>query len=154
MTTWVVRGGDDGQHEAGFIRTGAIHLTWERLDVDLTALTSRAAIGSLLRGRSDRSPESLAHYVGMAHAFVNEMREGDVVVLPRKRSDVVRIGQLTGPYEYDAKRDPAFRHRREVAWDAADTPLSALGQEQVAAIRNTPRQNFKLAGGDPRQAGT
>lgn len=152
MTTWIVRGGNKGQHEAEFLRSGAVYLTWTRLDVDLTPLTTREALYSLLRGRSSSSPRSVAQYAGMAHAFVNEMREGDTVVLPRKRQKVVRLGKVVGGYQYDARREPDFRHRRAVAWDESETPRSSLTREQIAAIRNTPRQNFKLSGGDPRQA--
>lgn len=57
------------------------------------------------------------------------MKPGDWVVLPRKETALIAVGEITGPYEYDSKAVEPYRHRRAVKWMNKEVPRSSFGQD-------------------------
>jgi restriction system protein len=56
------------------------------------------------------------------------MKEGDIVVLPRKITSQVALGKVTGPYKY-MKVGSEFRHTRSVKWIRPDVARSTFSQD-------------------------
>ena len=56
------------------------------------------------------------------------MQEGNLVVLPRKRTSQIAIGRVTGPYRY-AEVHTALRHTRSVEWVRPDIPRATFEQD-------------------------
>lgn len=78
-----------------------------------------------LPGRKTRAVGNLA---GQLWAFALAMKEGDLVVLPRKLTSQIALGRVKGPYRYQ-KIGESFRHTREVDWIRPDVPRTAFEQD-------------------------
>ena len=73
-------------------------------------------------------PAALSNFARQLRAFVHDMQEGDIVVLPRKLTPQIAIGWVTGPYRY-AQVNTAFRHTRPVEWVRPDVPRVTFEQD-------------------------
>ena len=56
------------------------------------------------------------------------MKEGDIVVLPRKLTSQIALGRVKGPYQY-LKIGEEFRHVRPVEWIRPDIPRTTFEQD-------------------------
>ena len=63
----------------------------------------------------EAKPRAAGNFAGQLWAFAVAMKEGDLVVLPRKLTSQIAVGRVTGPYKY-AKVDGVYRHVRPVRW--------------------------------------
>ena len=54
------------------------------------------------------------NYGAQLNQFAHAIRDGDFVVLPRKVTNGVAIGEVTGDYVYDA--DDPYKHSRPLKW--------------------------------------
>ena len=117
MTVWVVRGGKDGGFEEEFIRQNLAGIDYG---------LRQSALGF-------DSRESLGHFTPDRHAasqiwnFTHEIRVGDMVVLPRKRTRVIRVGRVSGDYVYREGLEPP--HVRAVEWENLEIPRSDFDQD-------------------------
>ena len=73
-------------------------------------------------------PRALGNFAGQLWAFALAMQEDDFVVLHRKLTSQIAIGQVTGPYRYD-QVNTAFRHTRPVEWLRPDVPRATFEQD-------------------------
>ncbi|MBP1928931.1 restriction system protein [Methanolinea mesophila] len=63
----------------------------------------------------DLKPRTIGNFAGQLGNFAIAMKEGDIVVLPRKLTSQVALGKVIGPYRY-LKIDNEYRHTRAVKW--------------------------------------
>jgi len=68
------------------------------------------------------------NYAGQLWSFVVDMKEGDIVVLPRKHTSQIALGEVTGPYKYKKVEDKLC-HTRAVKWIRPNVPRTAFGQD-------------------------
>lgn len=136
MTVWVVRGGRGGEHEQKFLDDNAIYLTWGRYDPDLSRLSTRDELRESLRAHVAPGVKEgkLINHSGQHHAFVNRMRPGDMVLLPRKHKASIAVGEVEGPYEYDPAAQPGYYHKRRVKWIETDVPRTAFDRDLLSSI--------------------
>ena len=76
----------------------------------------------------DRKPRAVGNFAGQLGAFALAMREGDIVVLPRKLTSQIAIGRVTGPYRYQHVNTES-RHTRPVQWLQPDLPRTTFEQD-------------------------
>lgn len=116
---------------------------WDWLP-DLNGL-SPAEIRDQLAGHSDYAGSragNLTKHANEIHLFVNEVDEGDLVVMPLgPPSDGVAIGRVLGPYEYRQSTLNPLRHVLPAEWLAHDLPRSRLSDQAQAELsaRSTVR---------------
>ena len=79
-------------------------------------------------GMPGGKPNALVNFARQLSAFACTMKEGDVVVLPRKLTSQIAIGRVTGPYRYD-KVNSTFRHTRPVEWLRPEVPRTTFEQD-------------------------
>ena len=72
----------------------------------------------------DAKPLSLSIHVGQMWRFVREIREGDLVILPRKRTSQIAIVRVTGPYRYT--QGSTGVHTRSVEWLKPEIPRATF----------------------------
>jgi len=129
---WLVRGGSHGEYERRFLDDNRVYLTWSAglQEHDLSGARDHDAVRAVVEESYPGEPaKRIINWTGQIWAFVVPMKPGDWVVLPRKETALVAIGEITGPYEYDPKAAEPYRHRRAVAWLNKDVPRSAFGQD-------------------------
>jgi restriction system protein len=113
MTLWLARAGQHGEHEAKFLNTGKIYLTWSGLRRDLSQLATKQALQQVLRETyPDAGKGRIINHSGQIWTFTHEMRPGDWVVVPSKRKPAIHIAEITGPYEFDPTADAPYFHSR------------------------------------------
>ena len=66
-------------------------------------------------------------------AFAVAMKQGDLVVLPRKLTPQIAIGRVTGPYEYRQLGDSSH-HVRAVKWLQTDLPRTVFEQDLLYSL--------------------
>ena len=131
---WIIRAGEDGSRADELVRAGVVGLEYP--DVGDGRRLDRYDVTERLKARGWTSPETRAE---LFSSFVNQVRVGDLVVMPdTARRDVV-IGRVDGDYEY-APEHGDLRHRRFVTW------LARHGTDQLPeAHRDVTRQRAVLA---------
>ena len=73
-------------------------------------------------------PRAIGNRAGQLWAFAVAMKEGDLVVMPRKLTSQLAIGSVTGPYCYQ-KVGNELRHTRPVRWDRPDVLRTTFEQD-------------------------
>ncbi|MFD4987875.1 CBS domain-containing protein [Streptomyces sp. NPDC058374] len=122
---WTVRGGRSGEWEHIALSEGLSILGWERLG-DLSGCSSADDIGEMLSEAYPwESDGTIDSWKRQLWRFIS-MDIGDYVVMPRKQQPVVAIGELTGPYEFQADEPRGFRHVRRVDWKCPSVPRSTI----------------------------
>jgi restriction system protein len=116
MTFWGVRAGKHGEDEQ-FALNNSVAVYGERefgeLPSDFTRQDLRRAFDQLHGSAGEMTRRIWADQLWN---LAREMREGDLVALPRKGTGTVAFGDVSGPYRYDPEAPPSARHQRPVNW--------------------------------------
>lgn len=136
MALWLARSGKYGEHESRFLDTNAIYLTWRGLEeVDLTAAADYEAVKAVMvRQYPGEPPRRVGNWTGQVWAFTVAMKPGDLVLVPSKAAATVAVGEITGPYRYEAGGEAIYRHVRSVRWLNTAVPRSAFDQDLLYSM--------------------
>ena len=131
MSLWLVRAGKYSEHESRFMEDGRIYLTWEGLtESDLGPIKDYDGIKKLLIEKYPGEPtRRIGNWSGQIWAFALAMKPGDWVVVPRKASSSIAIGEIKSGYTFDPAADEMYRHYRTVKWLNTNVPRSAFDQD-------------------------
>ncbi|EKT76868.1 ATPase [Rhodococcus opacus M213] len=93
---------------------GAVRVGWDEMsDLQVVAAT-RDAFRSAVASAYPDEQSSNAASAGTLYRFVHEIAEGDIIVSPNRADRTLRIGRVSGPYEYRA--GTPYHHWRPVQW--------------------------------------
>jgi len=130
MAVWLIRAGSQGQFEQKFLNENRVYVTWDGLNVDLSALNSRdELLEALAINDPDAKPKKLMNHASQVWPFAHVIHEGDLVILPSKTQPVIYIGTIKSGYQYDGKADDPFFHWRSVEWLPDAVPRSHFSQD-------------------------
>ena len=76
----------------------------------------------------EEKPKAISNFAGQLWAFVHDMQQGDIVVLPQKLTSQIALGLVSGPYQYE-KVNGEYRHVRSVEWKRTDIPRTTFEQD-------------------------
>jgi restriction system protein len=76
----------------------------------------------------NKKVRAVGNFAGQLWAFALAMKEGDLVVLPRKLTAQIAIGRVVGPYKH-RKVGAEYRHTRAVEWLRTDIARTAFEQD-------------------------
>jgi len=111
---WIVRAGKMGERELAAIEQGRLLPGFFEVG-DLSSLQGREAIiAHLTQVMPGDGINRIRNFAAQLNQFAHSVKIGDLVVLPRKVTDGVAIGKVTGNYVFDGA-DP-YRHSRTVEW--------------------------------------
>ena len=120
MSVWVVKGGRHGQHEDAFLAKGVVSIGFG-LSRSVADFADREALREHAESRSGAD---------QLWRFYQEVSAGDMVVLPRKRTSQIAIGQVSGPYAYQpATVSQNAPHLRGVKWQVTDIPRAHFDRD-------------------------
>lgn len=124
---WIVRAGRNGERELDAISQSKLMLGFSEVG-DLSRLKDRQAILlELERAMSSASENRRKNFAAQLNQFVNTIQIGDLVVLPRKLTSGVAIGEVTGGYTFDPTG--ISRHTRAVKWLNEAVPRESFSQD-------------------------
>ena len=117
MTAWVVRAGSRGEYEELAMSEGVAAIDFGA-GQSIVEFDSRESLREHMMARN--AADQLWN-------FARVIRNGDMVVLPRKLPRVVAVGRVSGDYQY--KKDLDAPHLRPVNWVAHDIPRTKFDQD-------------------------
>jgi hypothetical protein len=116
---WIVRAGRHGENEDLAREQSIVLIGWSELG-EIGADTTREELKQLIRATGEEREASVSAQAGSIYRFINEMQEGDLVVLPlRREPGKASVGVIEGPFRYRpdgvfAERDAHYQ--RPVTW--------------------------------------
>lgn len=136
MSLWLVRAGKYGEHEPRFFDENRIYLTWANLsESDMSGIPTYEGIKVLMQQKHPGEPvRRVGNWAGQVSAFVLAMKPGDLVVVPRKSTGSIAIGEISSAYTFDANAEPMYRHHRTVKWLNADVPRTSFDQDLLYSL--------------------
>lgn len=124
---WIVRAGKHGDRELAAIEQKRLLPGFLEVG-DLRPLQGRDAILTHLQQvMPGAAQNTLKNFAAQLNQFAHTIQIGDFVVMPRKVTNGVAIGKVTGEYVYGA--DDPYRHSRSVAWLKPFVPRDAFKQD-------------------------
>lgn len=128
MTVWVVRAGSRGEGEE-FALDGGMAGIGFGLRMNVTEFANRDDLRDHLINDfyGESSARTAASTARQLWSLANEIRIGDMIVLPRKRPRVVAVGTVAGAYQYRPDLDTP--HVLAVDWKARDIPREDFDQD-------------------------
>ena len=124
MAIWTIKGGSSGEYESAFLEKGIVAIGFG-LRRSVADFADRNALRDHVESRSGAD---------QLWRFYSEVRAGDTIVLPCKRSREVAIGRITGPYAYRPELMDAAPHVRTVEWQVPDIPRSHFDRDLLNSI--------------------
>jgi restriction system protein len=125
---FLVRAGGDGEDENYALDHGVAIIGF----TDYPSLAGAKDYADMLdlvkTTKPELKPRAAGNYAGQLWAFALAMKEGDTVILPRKLTSQVALGQVKGAYKYE-KVEGVMRHVRAVEWLKPDVPRSVFEQD-------------------------
>jgi restriction system protein len=113
-TLWGIHAGKTGDAESIFEKKNVVAIGWEKIG-DLSKYHSRA---EYKKRYEEIYPNEKAGAIpvsaGQLYRFVREMKVGDIVVFPLKRTAEIWLGRVTGDYKYEPS--DAYPNQRAVEW--------------------------------------
>ena len=128
---WLIRAGKRGEWEEHVIEHSFASIGWKQLP-DLTGVSSRDEISEMLRGElpEGSSNQKIGNYTGQIWRFRAEVRRGDLVVMPLKKTPQIALGVVTREYHYS----PEHGHVVSVNWQRPDVPRTAAKQDLLYSL--------------------
>jgi restriction system protein len=131
---WGIHAGRTGDADTLFLKKHCIAIGWTRIGDASTIKPDRESFKTKVAALySDAKPGAIPGYAGQLFRFVHEMKPGDLVIYPSKRDRQVHLGRIEGGYEYDAKSEIGYPHRRKVTW-LKDVPRTHFSQGALYEI--------------------
>ena len=124
---WIVRAGAQGERENAAIDKSELLPGFLEVG-DLSHLNDRDSIlGHLHEVWPDEGTNRLRNFAAQLNQFVNKIETGDYVVMPRKLTNGVAIGVVTGTYNFDPESD--YKHSRSIEWKEESLPRDTFKQD-------------------------
>jgi restriction system protein len=113
-TFWGIHAGKTGDAEALFEKKNVVAIGWEKMG-GLSRLKTREDFKKRHEEvYPDVKPGAIPVSAGQLFRFVREMKVGDVVIFPLKRTSEIWLGRVTGDYTYDASE--SYPNLHSVVW--------------------------------------
>jgi 5-methylcytosine-specific restriction protein B len=112
---WKISLGERHKEEAVYescINTNTIAIGWFN-DLDLTYWNYDKIYSELTTRYNSQNPRNNANSI---NNFVNEMQEGDIVLVFASTTSIRAIGVVEGPYVWQKDLTDQYPHRRDVKW--------------------------------------
>lgn len=130
MAIWLTRAGSHGEYELKFIQENRVYVTWDNLGVDLARLGERAELTDAMTQRyPDAKVKTIANWVSQVWPFAQEIKKGDLVVLPLKTQRAIQVGEVVGDYHFESGGPNPFFHWRPVKWIGETIPRAHFGKD-------------------------
>ncbi len=114
ITFWGIHAGRNGEAEPLFEKENVVAFGWKKVG-DLSRLKTREEFKQQYEQVYPQAKAgAIPIHAGIFYRFVCEMKNGDVVIFPRKLIREIWIGKVVGEYKYEPQYD--YPHLRKVEW--------------------------------------
>jgi RiboL-PSP-HEPN len=123
---WVLKSLRPAGYEEVAFSKNLIAIGWPVVG-DLSSVTDQSRVHDAVQHAFPFLGQDGVHdYAEQLLQFRARMVRGDLVVLLRRSSTDVAVGQVTGRYLYRSDLDPGIRHVRSVRWRRIDMPRASV----------------------------
>ena len=140
MNVWAVRGGKEGEYEDYALREGLALVNFGlRRNATETEFEDRDALRDHLMAEAPEYGGNLrraANAASQLWKFANQIRPGDMILLPRKKTKTIAVGKVVGDCRLDDDMPLGFRHSRAVEWIAPDVSRDDLDADIIKVMRS------------------
>jgi len=115
-TFWGIHAGKTGDAESLFEKQSVIAIGWDEMK-DLSPLKTREDFKKKYAEiYHNVKPGAIPVNAGQLYRFVREMKIGDMVIFPLKRSPEIWLGRVKSEYKYDPGVEEGYPNLRSVEW--------------------------------------
>lgn len=133
-TLWGIHAGRSGEAESLFLDKKVIALGWEGIGDLKNVTATRDEFKALYIVKYPNTKlNSVPGSAGQLFRFVHEMKIGDLVAFPGKRSRTIHLGRITGEYKYVPSQSNGYPQQRSVEW-LKDIPRTHFSQGALYEI--------------------
>lgn len=125
---YLSRAGGNGEDETYALDNGVAIIGFNEYPSLADAKDYNDILELIKTTKPELKPRAAGNYAGQLWSFAMAMKEGDIVVLPRKLTSQVALGRVKGPYKYERVAG-VWRHIRSVEWIRPDVPRTVFGQD-------------------------
>ena len=125
---WLIRSGSRGERELDALEQNKALIGWSEVG-DLSNKDRSEIVRRLEEIFPGSSKNRIANYASQLHRFVNIIQIGDLVVMPRKLTDGIAIGEVTGDYNYIDDPNDIFPNSRSIKWHKESVPRDNFKQD-------------------------
>ncbi len=131
MTVWVIRAGRRGEYEELFLSQSIAGARFA-LGQSGAEFKSRESLREHMMSRTSADEMKTRNWASQVWNFIHAIRDGDMIVLPRKAPRVVNVGRVSGDYEY--REGSEVPHVRPVEWEQQGIPRSDFDQDLLNSL--------------------
>jgi restriction system protein len=125
---YLARAGRNGEDEDYALDNGLAIIGFREISSLEGAKDYDTVLNQVAAALPGAKPRAIGNFAGQIWAFALAMKEGDIVVLPRKLTSQVALGLVKGPYQYRMV-GAEYRHVRPVEWLRTDVPRTVFEQD-------------------------
>ncbi|OGO90304.1 MAG: restriction endonuclease [Clostridiales bacterium GWF2_38_85] len=130
MSMWLCRAGRYGEYENKFLEENRIYCTWNNLPEAITKFPTKHDLQQyFVDNDPDTKVKTAMNWASQVWPFGNEMKKGEIVVLPSKINPVIHFGKILGDYEYLPDNENPYYHSRKVEWISLNIPRTKFEQD-------------------------
>lgn len=114
---WVIRAGRNNEADSLFLDKSIVALGWDALPDLSTLVSDREAFReAFAQAYGHGEHDNIATTAGQPYRFVHELRDGDIILYPRRLDRRIYYGRLTSGYQHNPSTNSQFPHMRAVEW--------------------------------------
>jgi restriction system protein len=133
MALWVTRAGRYGERIDLALDNNLVAIGWEELS-DLSKVTSKVDLRKMMEEvYAAEKHGTVSNWINQVWAFIHEMKEKDLILMPDKKTRLVHVGEVKSIYQYRAEFPNNSRHTRQVHW-LKDFSRSQFDQELLYSL--------------------
>ena len=135
MAMWVCRSGTDAKHYDAFKYNNVIFLAWDGFDINLNSFTDKNDLRAyVINERHTDNRTSVSNWIGQLISFSKEMKSGEYVLIPNRRSRTYSLAKIIGDYEYRKFPNTDLYHSHDIEFLYHDIPREIFDQDIVYSL--------------------
>jgi len=125
---FLARAGVNGEDEDYALENGLAIIGFKKIGNLSRAADYKSMVKLVNQDDPGLKPRAAGNIAAQLWTFATVIKEGDIIVLPRKLTSQVALGKVIGPYKHQLIGQ-IHRHTRAVQWIRPDIPRSIFGQD-------------------------
>ena len=113
---WLCRAGKNAEYISRFLSESRIYLPWDGYAIDMSCVQSRNDFRTIVvNEKNPTSSVTVSNWSGQLFSFCREMRIGEHVLIPHRKSKSYVLSVINGNYEYIPSCNDCLLHSRKIS---------------------------------------
>ena len=132
---WVIRAGQNALYYDKYILNSKVYVPWDGYQMDLSQIRTRADFRTVVekeKGTDNRT--SVSNWAGQLYTFTQEIKTGDLVLIPSKGSHTYCLAKIVSNYHFDKNEKDKLYHCRDIEILERDIPRDVFSQTVIYSL--------------------